>query len=142
MNYEDVIAGLRALDAKDFEDSIPEPLHVLTDALMKLPSPERAIPELFAVLERFPDADFGTPGPLVHTLERMEYADELVASLRRHPTAQAVWMLNRILNTPLAPERRRFYFDLLASVELHPKANQAARDHAEVFIEFQTKKSG
>lgn len=96
MTYEEVIAGLRALEEKDFTDYVPDQLYQFTEALMELPSPERAIPELFAVMERFPDAELGTPGPLVHTLERMDYAEELVASLRRRPTPHAVWMVNRI----------------------------------------------
>jgi hypothetical protein len=138
MTCEEVIAGLRALKAEDFADYVPEQLDQLTDAVMELPSPEQAIPELFAVMERFPDSDLGSPGPLVHTLERMNYTDELVASMRRHPTSLAIWMVNRILNTALPPERRHFFLDLLASVAEHPEANESARDDALHFIEFQT----
>jgi hypothetical protein len=138
MTYEEIISGLRALEEKDFGDYVPEQLHQLTDALMKLPSPERAIPELFAVMERFPDAELGSPGPLVHTLERMNYAEELVASVRRRPTPHTVWMINRILNTALPPERRQSYLELLASVEHHPTATDSARDQARDFLEFQS----
>jgi len=96
MTYDEIISGLRALEDRDFGDNVPDQLYRLTEALMELPSPERAIPELFAVMERFPDAELGTPGPLVHTLERINYVEELVASLRRRPTPHAVWMVNRI----------------------------------------------
>lgn len=142
MTYEEIIFGLRALEAKDFDcfntdmDG-PQQLNRLTDALMELPSPERAIPELFAVMERLPSSDLGTPGPLVHTLERMDYVAELVASIRRRPTDLAIWMVNRILNTALPPERRQRYLDLLASVAEHPDANESARYGAQHFIEFQ-----
>lgn len=138
MTYEEVISGLRALKAEDFRDYVPEQLDQLTDALMELPSPERAIPELFAVMERLPDSDLGSPGSLVHTLEGMDYTEELVASIRRRPTSLAIWMVNRILNTALPPERRQFYLDLLGSVAEHPGANESARDDALHFIEFQT----
>jgi hypothetical protein len=67
----------------------------------------------------------------------MNYVDELVASLRRRPTPLAIWMVNRVLNTALPPERRQFYLDLLASVAEHPEANESARYEAEHFIEFQ-----
>jgi hypothetical protein len=46
-----------------------ERLAELTDALMSVPDREKAIRELFSVMERPPDADLGSPGPLVHTLE-------------------------------------------------------------------------
>ena len=138
MTYEEVISGLRALEAKDFADYVPERLDQLTDAIMELPSPERAIPELFALMERLPDSDLGSPGPVVHTLERMNYAEELVASIHRRPTDLAIWMVNRILNTSLPPERRQFYLDLLASAAEHPDANESARYEARHFIEFQS----
>jgi hypothetical protein len=39
---------------------------------------------MFNVMERPPDADLGSPGPLVHTLERWRgYEPELVNSVRR-----------------------------------------------------------
>ena len=138
MTYEEVVAGLRALKAEDFADYVPERLDELTDAVMELPEPERAIPELFALMERLPDADLGSPGPLVHTLERMDYTAELVASLHRRPTALSVWMVNRILNSSLSPERRQFFLDLLASVAVHPAADELARDEAEHFIHHQS----
>lgn len=142
MTYEEVISGLRSLKAEDFEYSAgghsgPD-LDELTDALIELPAPEQAIPELFAVMERLPDADLGSPGPLVHTLERMDYTAELVASLRRRPTSLSVWMVNRILNSSLSPERRQFFLDLLASVTDHPEAGEAARDEAAHFIHYQS----
>ncbi len=60
MTYDEVISGLRALEEEDFGDYVPEQLYQLTEALMKLPERERAIPELFAVMERFPDVELGT----------------------------------------------------------------------------------
>lgn len=58
----------------------------LTDALMAIPGgpPAAAIPELFSVMEGMPDADLGSPGPLVHPLEALkEYQAELMRSVRR-----------------------------------------------------------
>ena len=76
MTYEEIIAGLRSLRPSDFDDNNVEArgrerLYELTDALMATPSspPEAAIPELFGVMERMSDANLGSPGPLVHTLE-------------------------------------------------------------------------
>jgi hypothetical protein len=92
-----------ALKAPDFDPMNVnarglERLRELTDALMSVSEPQRAIPELFHVMERLPDADLGSPGPLVHTLEAVKgYEDELIRSVRRSPSLLSVWMVNRIL---------------------------------------------
>jgi hypothetical protein len=138
MTYDEVIAGLRSLKPEDFKGSVPQQLFGLTDALKELPSPERAIPELFAVMERFPDEELGSPGPLVHALEWMDYEPGLVASMQRCPTPHAIWMVNRILNRTRPSERRKFFLDLLASVKDHPNAGESARDQAGYFIEYQS----
>jgi hypothetical protein len=137
MTCDEVISGLRCLTDKDFGDNVPQKLYDLAEAVPKLSSPERVIPELFGVMERFPDAELGTPGPLVHTLECLDYVRELVASIRRRPSPHAVWMVNRILNTDLVEADRRFYLDLLESIAAHPDATESARDQARSFIELQ-----
>jgi len=143
MTYDEIVSGLRALDEADFEGpdggaAGMDRLYELTNALGEVPAPERAIPELFAVMERLHDVDLGAPGPLVHTLERMPYTTELVASVRRFPTPLSVWMVNRILNSELADVQRRFYLDLLAAAAEHPGASRFARDDAGRFLAFQT----
>jgi hypothetical protein len=118
-------------------------LRDLTNALLQLPHPERAISELFAVMERLPDSDLGTPGPLVHTLERLKgYEEELISSVRRLPTPLAVWMLNRILNTPLPRDQRAHYLQLLQHAARHPTAPSEATSSAEDFIERQNERMG
>jgi len=137
MTCDEIISGLRGLRDEDFGDYVPQKLYDITEAVPKLSSPELVVPELFAVMERFPDAELGTPGPLVHTLESLDYTRELVASIRRRPTPHGVWMVNRILNSDLAETDRQFYLDLLTSVTAHPHATESARDQAQSFIEFQ-----
>jgi hypothetical protein len=114
--FDQIIDGLGALSAKDFGHRTPgfdghERLQELTDELMRLPQPQRAVRALFDVMERMPDADLGSPGPLVHTLEAMRghYERELVNSLKRKPTLLAIWMVNRILNVTETPEARQLW---------------------------------
>lgn len=54
----------------------------------------------FRLFERHPLCDFGSPGPLVHWLERTypRYVAALTASIERRPTEHTLWMANRILN--------------------------------------------
>jgi len=138
VTYEEIIAALRALTAADFHRNPAAGItkfHDIDAALEEVPSPERAIPEIFAVMERLPEADFGIPGPLVFALERMDYTDALVASLRRRATGHAVGMVHRILNSELPPERRRFYVGLLAAVVANPNPHEGARGRAAYVLE-------
>jgi hypothetical protein len=119
-----------------------ERLAELTDALMSVPDREKAIPELFSVMERLPDADLGSPGPLVHTLERLYgYEGELERSVRRQPSLLSVWMVNRILNTNLSDVARRSYIALLNEALAHPNAPETVREDVRSFIERQTRKT-
>jgi hypothetical protein len=147
MTYEEIVAGFRALEASDFDlmnvnAQGRERLYELTDAVMTLPSPEETITELFAVMERLPESDLGSPGPLVHTLEKFSgYQAELVKSIRRRPTVLAVWMVNRILNTDLASDVRDDLMGLLREAEVHPEARGEVRQQARHFINLQIGKS-
>jgi len=146
MEYDEIIAGFQALKAPDFDpmninarglERLPE----LTDALMSVPRPERAIPELFRVMERMPDTDLGSPGPLVHTLEALNgYEIELIHSVRRSPSLLSVWMLNRILNTDMPTDIRRSYMSLLKEAADRPDVPKAVRDDAHDFFDLQTRK--
>lgn len=147
MTYEEITAGFRALQASDFDyKNINahgwERLAELTAALMTVPGAEKAIPEMFSVMERLPDADFGSPGPLVHTMERWRggYEDELVNSVRRCPSMLSLWMVNRILNTDLPDDIRRSYMALLNEAATHPNAPETVREDARGFVEFQMRK--
>jgi hypothetical protein len=144
--FEQIVSDLAALKPEDFDLMRPdsdgsERLNALTDELMTLPQPERAIRPMFDVMERMPESDLGSPGPLVHTLEQMRghYESELAESIKRRPTPLAVWMVNRILNATRSPEQRKFYIDLLRFAAQHPAAPESARHQAERFIEYQTR---
>jgi hypothetical protein len=147
MKFEEVVSGFRALRASDFDymnvdAGGPERLAELTDALMLLPDKEKAIPELFDIMERLPDAELGSPGPLVHTLERLHsYEPELVRSVRRRPSLLSVWMVNRILNTALSDDARRMYLALLQEAANDRNAPETVRLDARRFVELQRRKA-
>jgi hypothetical protein len=88
------------LAADDSENSTEQFLHDLMENWKQLPNRENAIPAIFHVLEKYPHAYFGSPGPLVHGLESpdTDYQGQLQASLLRKPTPLTLWMYNRIIN--------------------------------------------
>jgi len=145
MEYDEIIAGFQSLKAPDFDPMNInarglERLKELTDALMGISERERAIPELFGVMERLPDAHLGSPGPLVHTLEALKgYENELIRSVRRSPSLLSVWMVNRILNTDLPSDLRQSYMAVLDEAAARPDVSKAVREDARDFVELQTR---
>lgn len=64
-----VIAALNSFEpARDDTDNLYR-LYQLFEGFHSLPDRERVMPVMFSLLERFPDAEFGSPGPLVQELE-------------------------------------------------------------------------
>jgi hypothetical protein len=82
-------------------DDYLEQLEELCDEIESLPDGKKAMNPLFALLEKYPNVDFGAPGPVVHLLEtyyKKGYEEALLASLARRPVPLTVWMLNRLIN--------------------------------------------
>ena len=138
---DQVLADFGALQPSDFDNEAAgiSKLYGLTNELMALPEPERAIPALFAFMERMPSTELGTPGPLVHALEQMRghYEHELVESIKRQPTGSAVAMAIGLFNGTDDVEQRKFYFDLIQFAMEHPSRSDSAFYEAQNFIEYQ-----
>jgi hypothetical protein len=96
----DISRDLDALSALDFDSNDTKAsglqrLHSLTDELIALNAPSQSAELLLRFIERSSrfsgiDSrfDFGTPGPVVHTLERLEgYRERLASSIRRRAGA-------------------------------------------------------
>ncbi|MFG3604731.1 hypothetical protein [Micromonospora chersina] len=78
----------------------PDRLQAICAELVERHDPERWTPLLYSLIERLDDADMGSPGPIVHSLETWSgYRPLLAESLRRKPTPLTLWMANRLLNT-------------------------------------------
>jgi len=66
-----VIAALNSFEpSRDDTDNLYR-LYQLFEGFRSLPDRNRVAPAMFSLLERFPDAEFGSPGPLVHELARI-----------------------------------------------------------------------
>jgi len=97
---------------------------------------------MFGVMERLPDADLGTPGPLVHGIERFKsYEPRLVESVRKLPTPLSIWMVNRILNTLQSGEHREILLSLLKEALAHPQINEETKESIISFLEHQAAKA-
>lgn len=145
-NIEEIIADFNKLQASDFdvwnnEANGIDQLDTLTDELLQVDNPERALDSMFKVFERHPNADLGSPGSLVHTLEKFKgYEKRLVESVRKQPAPNTVWMINRILNKPQTSEYREYLLNLLREVLTHPLATIEAKQMAQGFMDWQNPK--
>ena len=138
-HIETVIDRLSSFRAED-ELSNVNRLYEIFDGFDKLPIRARAqaMPAMFSLLEFNPEAELGSPGPIVHALEAIPgYQPLLRESLARQPTYLTVWMVNRILNSNLSKTDRQAWLGCLNAAHKHPKAPEDVKDEAAAFIAHQ-----
>jgi dihydrofolate synthase/folylpolyglutamate synthase len=93
---------------------------------------------VFGLWERFPDADWGPPGPLVHEIERWGgFEADLRASLERQPTFLAVSMVNRAMNVTDDAQQLSAWRECLKWMEHHPKASAWVQKAAGRYLSYQ-----
>jgi len=142
-SIDDLLSELQSFEPNaDGADNVHR-LNELLAGFAALPGCDRVAPAVLALLERHPQADFGTPGPLVQALEAMPgYPALLAASLERQPTELTAWMANRLLNSRLARDARTDWLKRLTAATSHPKTPASVRDSAIRFLDFQASRPG
>ena len=93
-----------------------------------------SVQPLLRLMERHPLTDFGSPGPIVHFVERFYkkgYEEELLLSLKRMPTLHTVWMLNRLVN---GTDQAEVYLDLLKEISENTSYDKEIREEALHFL--------
>jgi hypothetical protein len=133
-----IIANLDAFQPQDDDDN-DRRLWAILEGLEDLPDRKRTMSAIFALMERFPDAQLGSPGPLVNELEAMgDYEVALRASLRRMPADLSVWMVNRLLNGDNAGGAwRQAWLSDLRNVAKRSDVPKSVREAAFGFLRFQ-----
>jgi len=144
-SLHEISLDFNALQACDFDWNIlesngPERLYPLCDELAETVDRPAAAAMMFEFMERLHREELGSPGPLVHLLERWHGVSEplLAESVRRQPTPLTTWMINRILNAN--PSNRDRWHELLQAAVNHPKASDETKDRARDFLEYQFKR--
>ena len=139
---EQFVAALSKLTQKaEDETSLVDELYEAVDLLDSSETVSEVFPAIFRLFESYPAADFGTPGPLVHLIEKSfpgGYEELLLVSLERRPVHQTVWMANRLLNSDDIDGRLRGRLQsALKKAAEHSAADERARQVAAQFIEHQ-----
>lgn len=103
---------------------------------------ESLVEPILMFMEKHSDADLGSPGPLVHLIEKSypSYMGALKESILRKPTDLTVWMLNRVLNAKLEDSQRNELIELMRLASSHPEADEAAKQEAMGFLDHQSKR--
>jgi hypothetical protein len=143
LNADEMIAALDAFGADSGYDENQFRLYPITEGFKSLPDPKPVMAAMFSLMERFPDAYLGTPGPLVHSIESVglsQYEPLLIESVQRQPTELNIWMVNRILNTALPSEHRRLLLDLMQSAIRHPRIPHRVAESDQRFLDHQSKR--
>lgn len=120
-------------------DAFPE---ICGDAVAELKGASNAVDAIDPILrlmEDHEDAEFGSPGLLVHFLERFfrkGYESRLLESIRRKPTSHTLWMLNRLMNG-VGEGERTLLVAVLRAVVMRSDVTQVVRDSAINYLDFQ-----
>jgi len=97
-----------------------------------------AIEPILLFMEQHPSIEFGTPGALVHFVEkfyRNGYEVKLLESISRRPTQHTAWMLNRMINGTKVPAEKQRLVAVMANAKLNPLADANALNHINLFLE-------
>lgn len=135
------IEQLADLSPDDDDVTLVERLYELTDSLQEIEDPMRAYPSIFEFLENYPNAEIGSPGPLVHFVEKSfpgGYERLLTESLGRKPTIHTLMMANRLLNSnELDQNHRSDLTNLLEHAAKSASVDPLTREQAADYLQYQ-----
>ena len=96
-----------------------------------------AVEPILRFMEEHAAIEFGTPGALVHFVERFYgngYEGKLLESVKRRPTLSTIWMLNRVINGTKSPEIQQLLIGALEQSSLNPLTDQNTRQLVSRFL--------
>ena len=118
------------IDSDDFEVVVIECMEDIKSNYNQLDS----VQPLLQLMERHSLTYFGSPGEIVHFVEKFYkkgYEEKLIASLKRMPTVHTIWMLNRIIN---GADNSEYYLDLLKQISKDKYYDKEIREEALHFL--------
>lgn len=133
---------LRRLDPEESDGLIGD-LYDIVEPIEDEKDIELTFEPIFSFFEKYPDADVGNPGPLVHLLESHypKYMDLLLESIKKRANYMGVIMLSRVLNGELSPNSRDEYMKLLKTVANSDLEDEITKETAMEIYQFQLEKA-
>ena len=136
MTPEEIIRQLEGI--ADAGDDFPAKSSTLAESWLAARVGSEAVESILRFMEEHPGVDYGTPGALVHFVERFgkkDYDDKLLASVERKPVAHTVWMLNRMINGAKTPQELEPLVTVMDRVTRNPQADTETVQSATEFLE-------
>jgi hypothetical protein len=120
---DQTLAALDAFAPSEDEHEDIARLYQITDPLGDAEQILAATPAMLRIFERYPSALLGSPGPLVHCVEKAgleRFLPLLLESFRSHPNRMTLWMLERCLRSAPAALSRISILQALREVRRAP----------------------
>ncbi len=135
----EIIENFIPFNEEDLKNDNVKFMYDLTDELSSNSNASIAINPLFKMAEKFPSVDWGSPGPIVHFIEKFRggYEESLFESLDRKPTLLTIWMLNRIINGVNREETKIELINKMKKVLDHPLVGNIEKEEVKRFLEYQ-----
>jgi hypothetical protein len=139
MSNDDASEKVRAFKPTGNEPVDLQTLDDLLDQLGDLQRDPDVRRELISIFERCPGADLGSPGPIVHSLEKAPIDDHvqlLADSLRRRATIMTIWMAERCFRSKLSDRNRSMLLEALADAGKRASPGEVAEAIADAIREY------
>ena len=98
LTKNDMLVALHDAITEDQEFELADEI---VDAMEASPQPFDLVAPILELMANHPEVDFGSPGELVHFVEKFShqgYEDLLLESVLKSPTVHNIWMLHRCYN--------------------------------------------
>ena len=98
LTKDDMLVALHDAITEDQEFELADEI---VDAMEASPQPFDLVAPILELIANHPEVDFGSPGELVHFVEKFYhhgYEDLLLESVLKSPTVYNIWMLHRCCN--------------------------------------------
>lgn len=98
LTKDDMLVALHDAITEDQEFELADEI---VDAMEASPQPFDLVAPILELIANHPEVDFGSPGELVHFVEKFYhqgYEDLLLESVLNSPTVHNIWMLHRCYN--------------------------------------------
>ena len=139
MALDQTLAALDAFLPSEDEDEDIARLYQITDQLIDTEQVLAATPAMLRIFERYPGALLGSPGPLVHCVEKAgleRFLPMLLESFRAHPNRMTLWMLERCLRSAPSTQSRFSILHALREVRRAPHGADLHDDIDEALAEY------
>lgn len=139
MALDQTLAALDAFVPSEDEHEDVARLYKITDQLIDTEQILAATPAMLRIFERYPSALLGSPGPLVHCVEKPgleRFLPMLLESFRSHPNRNTLWMLERCLRSVPSTQSRFSILHALREVRRAPHGRDLHDDIDEDLAEY------